>query len=336
MSLVLQNKRVVLLDNMLISVSIIMPVYNASSFLDRAIKSIYCQDFQNWELIAIDDGSKDDSGDILDRWAREDSRIKVFHQENQGVSATRQRGVLLAKGEYTIHVDADDWVEPDYMSSLLDMARKKEADFVWCDCYTNEAGLWKMPNEETSESLIKAMLQQKIWGMLWNKLIRTSICQRKDVFFPRDCSMWEDLAFCIQCLLHCRKVSYCDKALYHYNLGNNGSLVTRQQDKEISVEWQKAINRINDAIIECDKLNAFEYELNEIKLFAIRNYIDDIRFRNYEKFLNTYPEAIVRIEEYPNYPRRLKSCVKALIDNKKYMIPLILKYDSLLRKLKLR
>lgn len=321
---------------MQISVSIIMPVYNASSFLDRAIKSICCQDFQDWELIAIDDGSKDVSGNILDKWSLLDSRIHVLHQENQGVSATRQEGVNLAKGKYVIHVDADDWVETDYLSSLVTVAERDNADFVWCDCYTNEDGLWQMPNEESGNSLIKAMLQQKIWGMLWNKLIRTSICQREDVFFPKDCSMWEDLAFCIQCLLHSETVSYCDKALYHYNLGNTGSLVTRQQDKEISEEWQKAISRINDAIIESDKLNAFEYELNEIKLFAIRNYIDDIRFRNYDKFLNTYPEAIAHIEEYPNYPRRLKSCAQALIDNKRYMIPFILKYDSLLRKFKLR
>lgn len=313
-----------------------MPVYNAALFLDRAIKSLVDQDMKDWELIAVNDGSKDNSGDILDWWASEDFRIKVFHQENQGVSATRQKGVLLAKGEYTIHVDADDWVEPDYLSSLLDIARQKDADFVWCDCYTNDDGLWRMPNEESAESLIKAMLQQKIWGMLWNKLIRTSICQREVVFFPKDCSMWEDLAFCIQCLLHCETVGYCNKALYHYNLENNGSLVTRQQDKEISVEWQKAINRIDNAFTECNKLKSFEYELNEIKLFAIRNYIDDIRFRNYDKFLKTYPEAIAHIEEYPDYPQRLKSCAKALIDNKKYMIPLILKYDSLLRKLKLR
>lgn len=304
-------------------VSIVMPVFNAENYIDRAIASIVAQSETSWELIVINDGSTDGSGSKLDEWAMKDSRIKVQHQANRGVAAARQRGVLQAKGVYTIHVDADDWVEPDYLRAMLAKARSTGADLVWCDCFTNESDQWNMPCDPSPRVMILALLKQQMWGMLWNKLIRTSICQRQDVVFPKDCSMWEDLAFLIQCLLHTETLAYCPQPLYHYFLENQNSLVTRQSEKNISVEYQKAIDAISVAMGAENRLKEFEHELNGIKLFAIRNYIDDLRFRDYDLYLTLYPEAIADILNHPEYPKRLHICTWLLQHRCQFLVPCV-------------
>lgn len=316
-----------------IQVSIVMPVFNAENFIDRAIASIVSQTEICWELIAIDDGSTDNSGHKLDTWAMKDARIKVYHQTNSGVAATRQKGVLLAKGEYTIHVDADDWVEPDFLQVLLAKAKSTGADIVWCDCFTNESDQWTMPCDPSPRAMIRALLEQQMWGMLWNKLIRTSICQRQDVVFPKDCSMWEDLAFLIQCLLHTERMAYCPRPLYHYFLGNQNSLVTRQSEKNISVEYQKAIDAICVAMGAENRLKEFEHELNEIKLFAIRNYIDDLRFRDFDRYLTLYPEAIADISNHPEYPKRLHICTWLLQHRCQFLVPCVWRISLYVHKL---
>lgn len=99
-------------------VSIIVPVYKAEGYLHRCVDSILAQTFTDWELLLIDDGSPDRSGEICDEYAQKDSRVRVIHKENGGVSSARQRGQDEACGEYTIHVDPDDWVEPTMLEEL--------------------------------------------------------------------------------------------------------------------------------------------------------------------------------------------------------------------------
>ena len=116
-------------------VSVIIAVYNAEKFLSRAVDSVLNQTMTDFELLLINDGSKDKSGDICDQYAQQDSRIRVFHQENQGVAKARQVGTDNALGEYVIHCDADDWIESDELSSLYQKAQQESADMVICDYY---------------------------------------------------------------------------------------------------------------------------------------------------------------------------------------------------------
>ena len=114
-------------------VSVIVPVYNAESYLDRCMKSLLEQTLSNIEIILIDDGSSDGSGVICERYARQDSRISVFHQPNSGVAAARQRGVDMAQGLFSIHVDPDDWVELTMLEELYAKAVECQADMVICN-----------------------------------------------------------------------------------------------------------------------------------------------------------------------------------------------------------
>lgn len=240
---------------MSVKVSIIMPVYNGEKYLKQALDSILLQEEQDWELLVVDDGSRDGTATLLDNYANRDCRIHVFHNENHGVAYSRQFGVDLAQGEYCIHVDADDWLETDYLSSLLHKAKETDADMVWCDCFADEHSVWRMPCAENPDQMIRDILAQKHWGSLCNRVIKTKICQSKNVRFP-DCSMWEDMAYLIQNLLLCQKIVYLSKPLYHYRQNQN-SLTHTQSQKDISAEYRKAIACIESALINNNRLTDF-------------------------------------------------------------------------------
>ena len=116
-------------------VSVIVPIYKAEKYINRCIDSILAQTFTDWELLLIDDGSPDRSGEICDEYAENDPRIRVFHKANGGVSSARQMGQEEAVGEYTIHVDPDDWVEPTMLEELYAKAEADDADMVICDFF---------------------------------------------------------------------------------------------------------------------------------------------------------------------------------------------------------
>lgn len=110
-------------------ISVIIPVYNAESYLERSVNSVINQTFPDWELILVDDGSKDGSGQICDGFAQRDSRVRVIHQENAGAGAARNAGIAQAKGNYVVYVDADDTVERNY----LELLSKHDEDLVFID-----------------------------------------------------------------------------------------------------------------------------------------------------------------------------------------------------------
>lgn len=119
------------------TISIIVPVYKSEKFICRCMDSLLSQSFTDFEILLIDDGSPDGSGKICDSYAMKDSRVRVFHKENGGVSSARQLGIDNARGEYTIHADPDDWVEPTMLAELYGKAKTEDADMVICDYYSD-------------------------------------------------------------------------------------------------------------------------------------------------------------------------------------------------------
>lgn len=316
---------------MQVKVSIIMPVYNGEKYVRQAVESIIAQKETSWECIVIDDGSTDSTAEILDEFREREDRIKVYHRENHGVSVSRQFGIEKAQGKYCIHVDADDWVESDYLSQLVAKAEESDADMVWCDAFVNEYSVWSMPCEEEPDEMIRQILLQKYWGTLWNRLIRTAICQSKEVSFPAS-SMWEDMGFVIQCLLKCSKIVYLAKPLYHYRQVET-SLTHIQSQKNISKEYRAVVDTLQQCFLQHGVLSKFIYELRSLQLFAIRDFIDDIRFRDYERFVKTYPDAMAHIWEYKDYPIRLKVCAWLIRRNLSTFVPVVCKIDAVLRRL---
>lgn len=317
---------------MSIPISIIMPVYNGELYVERAINSIISQSRKDWELIVVNDGSIDRTTEILNRFAQEDSRINIYHRENCGVAASRQFGIKMACGEYCIHVDSDDWLEPDFIEEFVRQAVETDSDLIWCDAFCNLSDLWCFELEQTPEAMIHSILKQEMWGVLWNKMIRTNLAKEWGIV-PKEIAMWEDMAYIIPCLLHCKKVSYINKPLYHYNIENQESMVHKQQSKNMTVQYCLAVNHLEQQLLNSGRFEEFQKDMIGLKLFAIRDFIDDIRFRDYDKFMNTYPDAIKHIWEYKAYPNRLKVCAWLLSHDLNKIIPFICKFDSFLRKI---
>lgn len=207
-----------------------MPVYNAGAYLHRAIDSIIIQTLSEWELIAIDDGSNDSSGQILDEFATQDNRIRVFHQNNTGVAMARQKGIDLAKGEYTIHIDADDWVDPFMLEDMYHKAKGDDSDILITDYYVNKYKIQKYVKQEIVDLSSRNILKQLFYslhGNLWNKLIKLSCYSQYNLHFYSGINYCEDQLILVQLLKNEDiKVSYLPKAYYHYC--DNLQSITRQ------------------------------------------------------------------------------------------------------------
>lgn len=214
-------------------ISIIVPVYKAEGYLNRCVDSILAQTFIDWELLLIDDGSPDRSGEICDEYVHKDSRVRVIHKENGGVSSARQRGQDESCGEYTIHVDPDDWVEPTMLEELYQKAKDDNADMVICDYYTNEGSQQNYIKQEPTNldtNVVLYELFQQLHGSCCNKLVKRA-CYSGKASFPKGINCCEDLIWCIQVLKCKPKINYLGKAYYHYM-----KTTTDSQSKSISAE----------------------------------------------------------------------------------------------------
>ncbi len=144
----------------MVDISVIVPVYNVEDLLPRCIESIMAQTKKSLEIILVDDGATDNSGEICDEYAKQDNRIRVFHKKNGGVSSARQCGIDYAVGEYTIHVDPDDWIEPNMLQELYIKAKEEDADMVICDYFVDFSNTGKssyikqQPASENSNDLL--------------------------------------------------------------------------------------------------------------------------------------------------------------------------------------
>lgn len=203
-------------------ISIVVPIYNKAQYLSNTIKSILSQSFKDFELLLIDDGSTDDSGMICDRFALMDSRVKTFHNSNLGVSAARNYGIEKAKGVYISFIDADDYVEKDYLYKLYKATTNNSADMAMCDYYEMKGGK-KINHCYQLEEIIDneyEIVRHYLLGVLWNKLF-----VRKNIkhLFEEGISTCEDSIFCVQYYIDNRpKIAYVNEVLYGYLRNSEG------------------------------------------------------------------------------------------------------------------
>lgn len=231
-------------------ISIIMPVYNAEKSLNKSINSIITQSMKDWELLLINDGSNDSSPNLCDYFKSKDSRIKVFHKKNEGVSKARQIGINNASGKYCIHVDADDWIEPTMLEELYNKAIIENADIVITDYFINSNDQQilckQQPTSLQPNDVLLDIFNNKIFGALWNKLIRTNLYKKYNAQFFHEINYCEDVLICAQLMRHKEvKVSYLNKAFYHYYINPNSitHTITRKTYESRKL-YQKRLNEL--------------------------------------------------------------------------------------------
>ncbi|WP_298770871.1 glycosyltransferase family 2 protein [uncultured Fibrobacter sp.] len=218
-------------------ISVIVAVYAAEKYLRQCLESLLNQTFQDFEVVLVDDGSKDDSGKICDEFAEKDSRIKVVHKENGGVASARQCGLENSIGEYVIHVDPDDWIEPVMLQEMLQKAVEDSSDMVICDFmkHENDTSI-RLPQEPESLDARNVMREffQNLHGSCCNKLVKRSLFGKYKISFPLHMTVWEDLFVCVMLTMHNIRISYIPKAFYHYQCSvNENSLVNQVSMRKI-------------------------------------------------------------------------------------------------------
>ena len=266
-------------------VSIIIPIYNAENFLRKCLDSIIAQTYTNWEAVLIDDGSPDNCGDICDEYAQRDCRFKVIHQKNSGVSAARQKGLDNTTGDYIIHCDPDDWIEPSMLKEMLDCAIKNNADMVICDFISHFYGSTKYESQEIGDKASAAKIQKMILegdlhGSCCNKLVKKDVIG--DIsFYPTTISFCEDLLFNIKVLNKDINIVHIPKAFYHYKTDNNTS-ICNSKDKRIIFSRVIAV-----AEIEKNIRTGIDYNMYTIKKSILQSLF---LAKCFKEVTETYPE----------------------------------------------
>lgn len=215
-------------------VSIIIPVFNVEKFLSQCLDSILSQNYDKWECILVDDGSPDKSGLICDEYAKKDSRFKIIHKTNGGVSSARNDGLQVAQAEIVSFVDSDDWVTPDYCEKIIEQMSDDtdllffQANHHYLDnsiCrYIPQHGIYLEKNtiEKELEHLLANDVHYEFFGYTWNKAFRKSILEKHNIQFTCDLSFKEDELFTLQYASKIRKLKVIPNVLYEYRVIASG------------------------------------------------------------------------------------------------------------------
>lgn len=205
-----------------VKISVIVPVYNVEAYLPRCIDSILAQTYRNLEIILVDDGTKDNCDKICDKYAAQDSRVRVIHKPNGGLSSARNAGIDVATGEYLAFVDSDDWIEPDTYEHLLSAALRYDVKLVCAGRYDVDSATGEKrkglcpPREEVvtgKEMARRIFLWENMDSASWDKLYHRSLF--REIRFPLG-KIVEDVPIMYLIALDAGKVAMCDKPVYNY------------------------------------------------------------------------------------------------------------------------
>lgn len=231
------------MNNSELKVSIIVPVYNSERYLNRCIDSILAQTYKNIEILLINDGSTDSSGEICDTYTIYDNRVRVIHKDNGGVSETRNIGLQEANGEYILFVDSDDYISSDMIDIMVSKAIDCNSDIVMCNYFIDKCGkitLASMDYKEVYDG--KEIIKNEIVYLyyidyhtglysLCNKLIKKNIYSINKIQFDLNLKRGEDAWFIFQCLKNCDRLDFIPKGLYYYYQNNNSIMHTFYSDQ---------------------------------------------------------------------------------------------------------
>jgi len=290
-------------------ISIIVPIYNTGQYLRECLDSILAQQFTDWECLLIDDGSTDDSGNISDLYAEKDSRFRVFHTANYGVSFARNLGVGYALGKYIAFIDSDDTVDNNYLSTLHEATIKTDAELVVCgmklisfsEMKINIAtkGLVSIRNED-SDHFVELCRKFLLYGPVV-KLYRSDIIRDNKITFPLGIQYGEDLIFNLEYLEYVVRILVLDLPGYNYRIFLEGSLSSSAHSRDFNnnyEQWKllrsfcerKEINGVDAHIYLSNRLWGIAYDLvmsNKLPIKEIRDTFS-IEFMNNLNTFNRY------------------------------------------------
>lgn len=304
-------------------ISVIIPVYNTEQYLEKCIQSVLDQTYTNLEIICVDDGSTDNSGAILDAFAKKDERIKVIHKENEGVSEARNTALCVATGDWIGFVDSDDYIDKDMYSAMLAANEQQGADIISCGYYLEyEDGCVVAENRKDvpahavdTKQFLRFVYERDVYkgvaSYLWTRLIKRELVYNADEklvhLFSDEFDVSEDLVFLAELMRDSKKSLYVDKPMYHYLQRENSAC--HDEEKQLSsLSWVRAYLKIIEILKEQDAeedvyylvIRMMVYRCGRFMEIAIKhndkvayNWLKDV----IEKHYNIY---VVANREYPD------------------------------------
>ena len=278
----------------MVEISIVVPVYNVEKYLGNCIESILNQTFKNFELILVDDGSTDNSGKICDIYEKKDSRIKVIHKNNGGLSSARNAGLDIARGKYIGFVDSDDSIHPEMYEVLYNLIEKYKSDISCCNYkYTYDISnqnheelnlneVIEMSNIESIEKLYDKDLGVKL-VVAWNKLYHKRLFDKIRYKVGR---LHEDEFMAHRILYNSKKITYVDNELYYY-LQREGSIMSQ-------ISYKRKVDALlskSDRMMFCNKVGLTSMSDNICKTYEFEF------FNLYKQLLNEGSENAEFLKE---------------------------------------
>lgn len=279
-------------------ISVLIPVYNAQRFLEECLNSVLSQTYTNIEIVCVDDGSTDNSTQILHSYAKKDNRLRVFYQENRGIAYTRNRLLDESRGVYLAFVDADDKISPQYIAELYQTASKSRCDIVRALYYLQDINknaitpcekiykefLHSVPSSAYKERFRAALEDSQVWL----KLIKSSLIKENHLSFLKG-SLVEDISFEILLYLYAKKIVFLNKHLYFYRIGNEHSI---SSDKSL---WARGT--LENMIYLCNELEQRRFTASAI----------------YNRQCALTLQAVRRLRKFPSRPEDPSLCTQAFL-----------------------
>lgn len=283
--------------NYIPKVSVIVPVYNTELYVERAIISLMEQTLDDVQFIIIDDGSKDNSLNIIKqvitRYPARQGQVTLISRENRGVAATRAQGMELATGDYVIHLDSDDWAELNWLEALYTKAIEDNADVVVCDYRTIHPATStdvKQPIGKDGVECVKKLLSGELLGPTWNKLIKRKLLVDNNIRFLSDINFLEDFILAMQAFLAANAIGYVSQPLINYNQCNESSITATVSEQKVN-EIVSATKIINEVLCQHQLVPALSEQFNTMKLRLKYWILCRANKAAPDSFWGLYPEA---------------------------------------------
>lgn len=278
-------------------VSVIIPAFNSGETLSSTLSSIFGQTYRNIEVIVVDDGSLDNTADIVSSYMTREPRLSYFRKENGGPSSARNYGIEHSSGEYCLFVDSDDSLRNDAIECMISNALSSSSDIVVFDFKTNSSlvgrnDIVKKPFPESfvgnSNDFLEALFHGQIGNFMWAFLFRSSIFRFEGIKFPEDISLMEDAVILNEIVSSSRTISFINDSLYVYNIREES--VSRSVSPESLNSGFSAISRISNSPVEASLLTSKMKYLLHLCLYLYRQSLRYFNMHRYRvrviKFVN--------------------------------------------------
>ena len=300
-------------------VSVIVPVYNACNHLSHCIDSILSQIDIDFELLLINDGSKDGSDKICNEYAMKDSRIRVFHKENGGVSSARNLGIENADGEWIIFIDSDDWISEDMLKDMYDKAISEDADLVYSDLrmfFKENTEVLHIAKYDSNKVNMLNNFIKSTFGTVVGMLAKRSLYEFNQVRFPVGVKFCEDFYVAVRLMLYSKKICYIPTIYYCYNRQNEASAsYSFSQEHSDSVQWV-----FMDTIELFQKTGAYNDFAESLNWRLLKSKQDLVLDENtYDKFLSMHPDSHKYIWNCPYLNVKIKIMMWSLSHNLRFI-----------------